>query len=122
MRARKTSRRYSPVQLASKERAAIDERTNTIFYRETRSNIDNIHKMLVQIDKPTKQVMIEARLVEVTANPKQSYGINWAGVVGSSTTPQTFSYGGSNPAMPLTSARTIRQPHGLALGNPVQQQ
>ena len=29
--------------------------------------------------------MIEARLVEVTANPKQSYGINWAGVVGSST-------------------------------------
>ena len=28
--------------------------------------------------------MIEARLVEVTANPKQSYGINWAGVVGSS--------------------------------------
>ncbi len=67
----------------------VDERTNTIFYRETRSNIDNIHKMLVQIDKPTKQVMIEARLVEVNANPKQSYGINWAGVVGSSTTPQT---------------------------------
>ena len=44
----------------------MDERTNTIFFRETRSNIDNIRKMLVQIDKPTKQVMIEARLVEVT--------------------------------------------------------
>ena len=26
--------------------------------------------------------MIEARLVEVTANPQQSYGINWGGVVG----------------------------------------
>src|SRR4029077_9647741 len=52
-------------------------------------------KTLVTIDKPTKQVMIEARLVEVTANPKQSYGINWGGVLGSSSSPQTFHLGGS---------------------------
>ena len=66
-------------QLSTPE-SQVDDRTNSIFYRETRSNIDNIRKLLVQIDKPTKQVMIEARLVEVNANPKQSYGINWAGV------------------------------------------
>ncbi len=80
-------------QLSSKDAPQVDERTNTVFFRETRSNIDNIRKMLTQIDKPTKQVMIEARLVEVNANPKQSYGINWSGVVGSSTTPQTVKYG-----------------------------
>jgi type IV pilus assembly protein PilQ len=80
-------------QLASKDPPQVDERTNTLFYRETRSNIDAIRKLLVQIDKPTKQVMIEARLVEVTANPKQSFGINWAGTVGSSTNAQTFTYG-----------------------------
>ncbi len=34
--------------------------------------------------------MIEARLVEVTANPRQAYGINWAGVVGSATQGQTL--------------------------------
>jgi type IV pilus assembly protein PilQ len=85
-------------QLASKDPPQVDERTNTIFFRETRSNIDAARKLLVQIDKPTKQVMIEARLVEVTANPKQSYGINWAGTVGSSTNAQTVSYGGFNPA------------------------
>jgi type IV pilus assembly protein PilQ len=84
-------------QLASKDPPQIDERTNTIFFRETRSNIDNVRKMLVTIDKPTKQVMIEARLVEVTANPKQSYGINWGGVFGSSTSPQTFKFGGTTP-------------------------
>ena len=77
-------------QLQSKDAPQIDERTNTIFYRETRSNIDNVRKLLVQIDKPTKQVMIEARLVEVTANPKQSYGINWAGYVGSASNAQTI--------------------------------
>ncbi len=85
------------LQLSSKEAPQVDERTNTIFFRETRSNIDNIRKTLVLLDKPTKQVMIEARLVEVNANPKQSYGINWGGVVGSSTAPQTFRYGGSTP-------------------------
>ena len=46
--------------------------------------------------------MIEARLVEVTANPKQSYGINWAGVVGSSTNAQTIQFAGSQPAGPPT--------------------
>jgi type II secretory pathway component GspD/PulD (secretin) len=44
--------------------------------------------------------MIEARLVEVTANPKQSYGINWGGVFGSSTNAQTFRFAGGNPAGP----------------------
>jgi type IV pilus assembly protein PilQ len=84
-------------QLASHDPPQVDERTNTIFFRETRSNIEAARKLLVQIDKPTKQVMIEARLVEVTANPRQSYGINWAGVVGSSTNAQTVQFAGSSP-------------------------
>ena len=104
-------------QLASKDPPQVDERTNTIFYRETRSNIDNIRKLLVQIDKPTKQVMIEARLVEVTANPKQSYGINWAGVLGSSTSAQTVSYGGFNTTAVPKPGENIPT-NGLALGKP----
>lgn len=84
-------------QMASKEPPQVDERTNTMFFRETRSNIDNVRKLLAQIDRPTKQVMIEARLVEVTANPKQSYGINWGGVVGGSSNAQTFRFAGSTP-------------------------
>src|SRR5436190_1093736 len=89
-------------QLASKDPPQIDERTNTIFFRETRSNIDKIRAILAQIDRPTRQVMIEARLVEVTANPRQSYGINWAGTVGSSTSVKTFRFAGGDPAGPPT--------------------
>jgi type IV pilus assembly protein PilQ len=102
-------------QLQSKEPPQIDERTNTIFFRETRSNIDNVRKMLLQIDRPTKQVMIEARLVEVTANPKQSYGINWAGVVGGSANPQTVTYGGFT-GTPAQGGQNIPT-NGLALGS-----
>jgi len=108
-------------QLSSKDAPQVDERTNTIFYRETRSNIENIRKLLIQIDRPTKQVMIEARLVEVTANPKQSYGINWAGVVGGASNPQTIKLAGSDPAEapsyqttvnPVTGVTTVVQTPG----------
>ncbi len=82
-------------QLQSKIAPQFDPRTNTIFYREVGSNLKNIALFLETIDKPTQQVMIEARLVEVTANPKQSYGLNWAGIVGGSQSPQVFRYAGS---------------------------
>ncbi|HWL54476.1 MAG TPA: hypothetical protein VNQ90_18700 [Chthoniobacteraceae bacterium] len=74
----------------------VDIRTNTIYYRDFKSNLENVELFLESIDRPTQQVMIEARLVEVNANPRQSYGINWGGVVGNSSTPQTFTYGGLN--------------------------
>jgi type IV pilus assembly protein PilQ len=104
-------------QLASKDPPQIDERTNTIFFRETRSNIDNIRKMLVQIDKPTKQVMIEARLVEVSADPVQAYGINWAGTFGSASAPKTVTYG--NPIASGSPVPGGNPPTGgFALGTP----
>ena len=85
-------------QLQSSVAPQVDARTNTVFYREAKSNLAKIKLFLESVDRPTQQVMIEARLVEVTANPKQSYGINWAGVVGGSATPQTFRYGGTGIA------------------------
>jgi type IV pilus assembly protein PilQ len=71
----------------------IDVRTNTVFYRDYKSNLANLALFFQSIDQPTQQVMIEARLVEVNANPKQSYGINWGGVVGNSTTAKAINYG-----------------------------
>jgi type IV pilus secretin PilQ/predicted competence protein len=85
-------------QLQSGLAPQFDQRTNTVFYREVKSNLDKIQLFLASIDRPTQQVMIEARLVEVTANPQQSYGINWGGVLGGATNAQTFRYGGTTIA------------------------
>ncbi len=104
-------------QLQSKSPPQIDERTNTMFFSETRSNIDNIRKILVQIDKPTKQVMIEARLVEVSADPVQAFGINWAGTVGSASNPKTVSYGNPIPGGSPQPNQNVPT-GGFALGNP----
>ena len=87
-------------QLVSKSTPQFDQRTNTIFYRETKSNLKTIKAFLDTIDKPTQQVMIEARLVEVNAHPRQAYGLNWAGVVGSFDSPQQYKFGPPSPANP----------------------
>ncbi len=83
-------------QIQCKLEPQIDVRTNSVFYREYRSNMANLALFFESLDMPTKQVMIEARLVEVNANPKQSYGINWGGVLGNSSGGKTFRYGGSS--------------------------
>lgn len=82
-------------QLQSGLAPQFDLRTNTIFYRETKSNLEKVSEFLVAVDKPTQQVMIEARLVEVNANPQQSYGINWAGTFGSASGGKTVKLGAS---------------------------
>lgn len=100
-------------QLKSGIAPQFDTRTNTIFFQERISNLPNIDLFLQTVDTPTKQVMIEARLVEVNANPKQAYGINWGGVVGSSSNAQTIGYGGSqvtqNSSTTTTTSQSIPQ-------------
>ena len=100
-------------QLQSAVPPQIDDRTNTVYYREAKSNVAKVKLFLASVDRPTQQVMIEARLVEVTANPQQAYGINWGGVVGSSSTPLQLRYGGSNIANSTTSSTA----NGTSAGN-----
>lgn len=103
-------------QLQSTVPAQFDVRTNTVFFREVQSNMDKVKLFLQTVDTPTQQVMIEARLVEVTANPSQRYGINWAGALSG----QTVSLGGSTlgttklvPAQSVTT-NTVTSPSGVA--------
>lgn len=94
-------------QLTSGVAPQFDKRTNTVFYRDNKSNLDRVREFLLSVDTPTQQVMIEARLVEVNANPKQAYGLNWSGVVGSTGTPQQIKYGASG--IPAAGAGNLQQ-------------
>ncbi len=91
-----TADKIAPL-LASQIQSGIapqfDLRTNTVYYRDFKSNMPNVELFLESVDRPTQQVMIEARLVEVNANPKQNYGINWTNAVGNA----TFKWGGGAP-------------------------
>ena len=103
-------------QLTSGVAPQFDKRTNTVFYRDNKSNLDKVKEFLLSVDTPTQQVMIEARLVEVNANPKQAYGLNWSGVVGSTGSPQKLSYGASG--LPSRSLVGATQVVGVTAANP----
>lgn len=56
---------------------AVDDRTNKLIIKETRGTLDKMAGLLRQLDLPTPQVLIEARLVEAQRNFAQSLGVEW---------------------------------------------
>ncbi|MDQ6966236.1 MAG: AMIN domain-containing protein, partial [Mariprofundaceae bacterium] len=59
----------------------IDPRTNTLIVKDTEESINNVKRLVVRIDTPVKQVLIEARIVEASDNFTRDLGIRWGGQV-----------------------------------------
>jgi type IV pilus assembly protein PilQ len=57
----------------------IDDRTNMIIVRDLRKNIEDVKALLVQLDTPIPQVLIEARIVEVDTTFAKDIGVQWGG-------------------------------------------
>ncbi len=49
--------------LSKRGSATVDERTNTLFVQDTSSRLEEARKMILQLDVPVRQVLIEARIV-----------------------------------------------------------
>jgi len=55
----------------------VDERSNKIIIRGQPERRKEIEKMLKDLDEPTKEVLVEARILQIVLNPKYDYGIDW---------------------------------------------
>src|SRR5262249_40663730 len=53
----------------------IDERTNTLIITDTQRQIDDMLALVQKLDRPTPQVMIEARIVESSRNFTRDLGV-----------------------------------------------
>ncbi|HCY85478.1 MAG TPA: type IV pilus secretin PilQ [Desulfobacteraceae bacterium] len=58
-------------------RVSVDSRTNTIIITDTQKKIDQAHDLIFRLDQVTPQIMIEARVVEVTKEFSRSFGLDW---------------------------------------------
>ncbi len=67
--------------LTSRGNIAIDGRMNTLIIKDTQKSIDKIKDLVKIMDVPKPQVMIEARIVEVSTSYSESLGIRWGGVI-----------------------------------------
>ena len=59
-----------------------DIRTSQLVVLCTEREMDSVNKLVERLDTPTKQVLIEAKLLETTVSPSTTKGINWAGTLG----------------------------------------
>ncbi|HLD67903.1 MAG TPA: type IV pilus secretin PilQ [Pseudomonas sp.] len=57
----------------------IDDRTNSIIAYQTQDRLDELRRIVVQLDIPVRQVMIEARIVEANVDYDKSLGVRWGG-------------------------------------------
>jgi len=67
----------------------IDGRTNSLVITERPSRMKRIRPVIEELDRPTDQVMIESKFVEISNNDIKNIGVNWSSLSG-------FSVVGSN--------------------------
>jgi type IV pilus assembly protein PilQ len=74
-----------PLGLISKRGSVgLDNRNNTIFVQDTEENLAEIRRIIKRLDIPTRQVLIEAKLVIATNNFERDLGAKF-GIGGSKT-------------------------------------
>lgn len=59
----------------------VDTRSNTLVLSDTPSSLLKLVKLIEQLDTQTPQVLIEAKFVETTRNPKKDLGVDWSGTL-----------------------------------------
>lgn len=57
----------------------VDDRTNSIIAYQTQERLDELRRIVAQLDIPVRQVMIEARIVEANVDYEKALGVRWGG-------------------------------------------
>lgn len=59
----------------------VDDRTNSIIAYQTQDRLDELRRIVAQLDIPVRQVMIEARIVEANVGYEKDIGVRWGGTI-----------------------------------------
>ncbi|MBI4684223.1 MAG: type IV pilus secretin PilQ [Nitrospirae bacterium] len=65
--------------LSSRGSITIDNRMNTLIIKDTQKSIDRMKELVKIMDVAKPQVLIEAKIVEVSSDYSESLGIKWGG-------------------------------------------
>jgi type II secretory pathway component GspD/PulD (secretin) len=87
-----------------------DIRTSQLVVLATEKEIAALDQMVERLDLPTRQVLIEARLLETSMNPKTIKGINWNGTLQG----QNLSMGNNLQSQPVTEGTSDNKPLSTA--------
>ncbi|MDD4649228.1 MAG: type IV pilus secretin PilQ [Desulfoplanes sp.] len=65
--------------LSPRGKISQDARTNMLIIRDAGSQLEKIEGVVAKLDRPERQVLIEARIVYATDSFQRSLGISWSG-------------------------------------------
>lgn len=70
------------VPLLTPERGKVqsDARVNALIITDIPAKLDQIEKVIERLDRPTPQVLIEAKFVEITGSDADKEGVDWSGL------------------------------------------
>src|SRR6266850_1472389 len=74
-----------------------DVRTSQLVVVATEKELIEVERLVDRLDTQTKQVLIEARLIETSMNPKTSKGIDWSGTLAN----QNIAFGNNLQSKPV---------------------
>jgi type II secretory pathway component GspD/PulD (secretin) len=83
-----------------RSRVIGDIRTSQLVIVATEKEQDAAEKLVTRLDTQTRQVLIEAKMIETSKNPRTSKGIDWSGTLAA----QTFTFGNGNIAGETTTS------------------
>ena len=91
----------------------VDDRTNSIIAYQTQERLDELRRIVAQLDIPVRQVMVEARIVEANVDYDKALGVEWRGV---SLGDNNFVVGGTNSLIKGTDPLEIQAGNFVDLG------
>ncbi len=80
------------VLMDKRSKVIADTRTSQLIVVATEKEMSIMDALVARLDTPTKQVLIEARIIETAKNPSSVHGIDWSGTLAA----QHFSFGNGN--------------------------
>ncbi len=92
--------------LSTRSSVVADPRTSQLIINTTEKELDPVLALITTLDSRTKQVLIEAKLIETSKNPTTIKGIDWTGTLGA----QKFSFGNNQQTAPVSAGASVNNP------------
>jgi type II secretory pathway component GspD/PulD (secretin) len=99
--------------LSSRSSIVTDNRTHKLILRTTAREKPEVEALIARLDTPTRQVLIEAKLVQTSKNINSAKGVNWSGTLsgqqisfGNGLTQGAIGYTNSYATTPITTGTT----------------
>jgi type IV pilus assembly protein PilQ len=97
-----------------RSKVIADVRTSQLVVSATEKELEAAEKLVERLDTQTKQVLIEAKILETTLSPKSTKGIDWSGTLAN----QKFTFGNGRTSGNVTRTRGDIDTTTTVVGSP----